>query len=103
MVSCPASLILWKLPGPIETNNPTYLGFVLSYSESVRAGLRRFDFPTFALGWFQGGFPATWRDERPISVGFFLLLLALARPNGPPMLAHEFWRLPLRFLEQPIL
>jgi hypothetical protein len=26
----------------------------------------------------------------PVSVGFFLLRLALARPNGPPMPAREF-------------
>ena len=26
----------------------------------------------------------------PISVGFFLLVVALARLNGPPTLVHEF-------------
>jgi len=69
---------------------PPTADFVWSYSESVRARLRRFDFPSFALGWFQRGFTATWRDERPISVGFFLPRVASAWMNGLPTPAREF-------------
>jgi hypothetical protein len=33
---------------------------------------------------------AAWEKRIPVSVGFFLLVVALARLNGPPMPGHEF-------------
>jgi len=48
------------------------------------------DIPTFAIGLSDASL-TTGRDARlSVSVGFFLLVVTLAWPNGLPTLAHEF-------------